>query len=121
MKIFGAAIIISAMSFSAFAEDSTPYDEPPDGPISAVGTVLETQDVRCEVISLYSIQCINIGRVCRAYRAEQVANYRKTFGCALESSPNYPCPPWDEQVKKIESNAKAGLLTMCTPLLMGGW
>lgn len=113
--------IMLLISTAAVAEEKTPYDEPPDGPISQVGTVIETQDIRCEVKSPLAIQCINIGRVCRAYRAERAIDYRKTFGCALEDSPNHPCPPWDERTAKIKKEIESGISSMCTPLMMGGF
>lgn len=105
----------------AVAEDYQHWKEPAQGPISAPGTVIETEDIRCEVKNAYTISCLNIGRACVAFRAKKDAEDARTFGCALEDSPNHPCPPWDEMQKKINDEIKSGMISMCSGLMMGGF
>ncbi len=103
----------------AIAADHTPWVEPPLGEISVVGTTIETESYRCSVESQRQIRCINIGRVCAAYRKEEEKRNARMFGCAIESSPNYPCEPWALTRKHIEETSRAAM--GCTPLLLGGY
>jgi hypothetical protein len=89
------------------------------GEISPVGAVIEIESTRCEVQSPYRLVCKNIGRVCEAYRVREEAEHKRTFGCALETSPNYPCPPWEQRLSAIKQNSE--LFGHCTPFSFGGW
>lgn len=93
-------IILAALTTTAVADDYKPTIEPPLGPISPTGTVVEVESIRCAVTSPYSIECINIGRVCVAARAEENKRSARIFGCAIEGNKNYPCPKDEPQNKE---------------------
>jgi hypothetical protein len=89
------------------------------GGVSQTGTTIEVENYRCEVQSPYRIVCENIGRVCIAYREREEAERNKTFGCAIETSPNFPCPPWEDTLANIKG--KTRLFGACIPYSFGGW
>lgn len=113
IKLWIMVILVSLASPCA-AEDRTPWVEPPLGPLSAPGTKIETQDYQCSVASVYAINCINVGRACVQYRAEQEKRDARHFGCAIQGEKNYPCPtdnpPLDVNMARI-----------CIPMTLGGW
>ena len=112
-----STIFLLASTSLALAADRTPWVEPPDLPISPTGTTIEVENYRCEVTSPRGITCMNVGRVCKAFRAAQEADTAKTFGCAIKGEPTYPCPPWEERMKKIEAESQASM--MCMPMSYG--
>jgi hypothetical protein len=79
---------------------------PPDPPtsVSPVGTSLEVENYRCTVTSERSIECQNIGRVCRAALAKYKEHSDYYFRCALNewrtSHPGKECPPVDSEENK---------------------
>lgn len=114
-----AVVLLLASFVTANAQSRTPWVEPPLGPISPVGTVIETESYRCTVTSARAISCMNIGRVCAQFRADEDALIAKMFGCAIEGSPNYPCEPWEKTTKHIEKNSR--LLSACTTMIFGAF
>jgi hypothetical protein len=85
---------------------------PPDqGALSPVGTSVEVESYRCTVTSERSIECQNIGRVCRKALAKYKARSDYYFGCALSewerSHPGEECPTVDYEENKA--------VTQCLP------
>lgn len=111
---FLVALFLSTTA--ACAADRTPWAEPPLGSVSTTGSSIEVEDYRCTVTSPYSISCLNVGRVCVAVRAEQEKIDARRFGCAIESSKNYPCPKDEPQ-----DEYKSRLRWSCVPSSMGGF
>ncbi|MDO8534230.1 MAG: hypothetical protein Q7S17_05755 [Xanthobacteraceae bacterium] len=111
-------IILAVMiiSLTAEAQDRTPWQEPPIGPLSTVGTVIDIENYHCTVNTPRSMTCLNVGRVCVEKRARDEIRDARRFGCAIKSSKNYPCPPDDNDRKK--DGDKIGT---CHPMMIGGW
>jgi hypothetical protein len=101
---------------SVFADDYNRWKEPELAPISPTGTVIAVENTQCTVTGPRSIQCLNIGRFCVAKRKADDEEGAKTFGCALENSPNHPCKPW-KQLSEEETRQWA----YCLPTTLGGW
>jgi len=88
------------------------------GDISEVGSALEVESYRCVVTSARAIECLNIGRVCVAARAEEEKRSKRWFGCAIKGNENYPCPPSPSR-EELEKNAKGS--AGCFPTVFGSW
>lgn len=90
--------ILFAVAFAlalapATADERTPWKEPALGPITPTGTTIDLENLHCTVLGPRTMTCLNVGRVCVEQRARNEAHTARIFGCAIKSSPNYPCPP----------------------------
>jgi hypothetical protein len=106
--------ILFLLATPAAAEDWKSWVEPPLGPISPTGSSIEVENYRCKVTGPRSIECMNIGRVCVASRAEEDKKSARQFGCAIEGNKNYPCPKDEPEVKE-----KQQIRWACSPMSFG--
>lgn len=82
--------------------------------ISPTGTSIEVQDYRCTVEGPYTIECVDIGRVCLAERARVKKQADHYLGCATDAwkaaHPKESCP-----------NSWYAEPARCTPTVYGGF
>lgn len=95
MRIFVLIAVLFVASSFARADEFKHWVEPPAAPISPTGTILSVENYRCIVTSARSFECLNVGRVCVEQRKRDDEKTAKTFGCAIEGEPTYPCPKYD--------------------------
>lgn len=110
-----AVALLLIGTFPVCAEDRTPWKEPSLGPLAATGTTIDIENYHCRVDNPRSMTCLNVGRACIEKRARDETRDARRFGCALESSKNYPCPPDDPKENEIVE------IGSCWPLRIGGF
>lgn len=116
LAAFIGAFVIGCLMPPVHGSEREPWKEPSLGPIAETGTTIDIENYHCKVDSPRTITCLNVGRVCIEKRARDEIRNARHFGCALESSPNYPCPPDDP--KELEETRTIG---SCWPLRIGGF
>lgn len=89
------------------------------GVVSPVGDEIDIENFKCSVVSPYSIECWNTGKVCEEYHRIDKEWSRKINGCAIEGNKNYPCPPDEDRPRELRYGFPEYLGSYCSTYVFG--